>query len=135
MGVVVVNPDGIYRPQTYFQASIASGTRIVALAGQVAIDAQGRLVAAGDLAGQTEQAYRNVSIALRGLGAGFADIAKLTVYVVDWSPDKMGALLAGADKAAADLGFDHRRPLTLIGVSGLARAEWLVEVEALAVLS
>ncbi len=135
MGVEVVNPDGIYKPTTYFQASVSSGTKIISLAGQVAVDGMGKLVGAGDLTAQTEQAYRNVHLALRNLGASFSDIARLTVYVVDWSPAKMELLLSGAVKASEDLEFDYRRPVTLVGVTGLADAGWLVEVEALAVIS
>jgi enamine deaminase RidA (YjgF/YER057c/UK114 family) len=134
MPVEVVNPSGIYKPATYFQASISTGSRLVCLSGQVGIDEQGNLVGPDDLAAQTEQAYRNVYFALRELGANFLDVAKLMVYAVDWSPTKMGLLLSGATKASSDLGFDFRRPLTLLGVTGLARPEWLVEVEAMAVL-
>lgn len=46
----------------------------------------------------------------------------------------MDVLLAVAMKAAENLGFDLRRPVTLLGVTGLANEEWLVEVEATAVL-
>ena len=135
MGVVVVNPNGIRKPTTYFQASVASGTRFICLAGQVAVDEQGGLVGPGDLAAQTEQAYRNVHLALKALGASFADVAKLTVYAVDLSPDKMEPMLSGAMRAAQELGFDYRRPVTLIGVTALAGPDYLVEVEALAIVS
>ena len=134
MGVVVVNPDGIHKTTTYFQASIASGTRFICLAGQLAVDAQGRLVGHRDLAAQTQQAYSNVHIALKALGASFADIAKLTVYAVDLSPDKMEPMLSGAIRASEELGFDYRRPVTLIGVTALANPDCLVEVEALAIV-
>jgi enamine deaminase RidA (YjgF/YER057c/UK114 family) len=134
MPVELINPAGIYKPATYFQASMSLGTRILCLAGQAAIDEQGNLVGPDDLEAQTEQAYRNVYFALQNLGATFLDIAKLTVYTVDWSPMKMDQLLSGAAKASKDLGFDHRRPITLLGVAGLARAGWLIEVEAMAVL-
>jgi enamine deaminase RidA (YjgF/YER057c/UK114 family) len=134
MGVKVINPSGIYRPTTYYQASVSSGDRLICLSGQAGIDEQGNPVGPNDLAAQTEQAYRNVYFALRELGATFQDVTKLTVYAVDWSPTKMDLLLAGATKAANDLGFDIRRPVTLLGVTGLARPEWLVEVEAMALL-
>ena len=134
MSVQVVNPDGIHKTTTYFQASVSSGSKIICLAGQAAIDRDGKLVGAGDLAAQTEQAYRNIHTALTELGASFNDVARLTVYVVDWTSEKMPYLLAGVDKAARELGFDHRRPITLIGCTGLADPEWLVEVEAMAIV-
>ena len=55
---------------------------------------------AGDLAAQVEQAYLNVATALASVGGSFADVAKLTVYVVDWSPEKLADLGAGAAASA-----------------------------------
>ncbi len=53
------------------------------------------------------------------IGAGFDDVAKLTVYVVDWTPDKMGALVDGATRVAASKGTDIIRPITPNGVAAL----------------
>ncbi len=135
MPVDTLNPQGIFQPDSYAQLAVASGTRTVYLSGQVAQDAQGRLIGAGSLADQAEQVYLNVGTALRAVGAGFQDVAKLTVYVVDWTPEKMQPLIEGAMRAAARLGFDPRRPITLVGVAALGSPEYLVEVEAIAVLA
>lgn len=134
MSIELVNPPGLPVPEAYTQVSVASGSRTVYVAGQVARTADGSPVGAGDLAAQVEQAYRNVAAALAGVGAGFQDVAKLTVYVVDWSPEKMGDLITGAVRAAEDLGLDIVRPITLIGVAALGEPDLLVEVEAVAVL-
>ncbi|MGP4094466.1 RidA family protein [Nonomuraea sp. KM90] len=65
----------------------------------------------GDLAAQVEQCYLNIGTALAGAGGSFGDVAKLTVYVVDWTPDKMPQLLAGISRAAERLGSPRsRRP-------------------------
>jgi enamine deaminase RidA (YjgF/YER057c/UK114 family) len=77
---------------------------------------------------------RNVGTALQAAGATFADVAKLTVYVVDWSPEKMAALGEGLGRASGELGIDSVRPVTLIGVAALAEPDLLIEVEAVAVL-
>ena len=114
--------------------SPSEGARTLYLSGQVALDPQGNLVGKGDLASQSEQAYLNVAAALEGVGASFQDVAKVTVYVVDWSPDKMSQLVSGAMRAAEKLGFDPRRTMTLIGVASLAMPEFLIEVEAVAVV-
>ncbi|MFI6786720.1 RidA family protein [Nonomuraea sp. NPDC050383] len=58
-------------------------------------------------------------------------MAKLTVHVVDWTPDKMPALLEGISRAAAKLGVP---PATLLGVAALDIPDHLVEIEATAVL-
>jgi len=132
--IELVNPEGIPQPDAYRQVAIATGTRTVYLAGQVARTADGEPVGPGDLAAQVEQAFVNVATALAAVGGSFADVAKLTVYVVDWQPEKMGALLEGAVRAAARADVDPVRPITLIGVAALAEPDLLVEIEATAVL-
>ena len=134
MSVDLVDPAGLPTPQMYRQVAVASGSRTVYLSGQVARDAEGRPVGAGDLAAQVEQAYRNVATALAAVGGTFDDVAKLTVYVVDWSPDKLSALGEGVGRAAARLGVDPVKPITLIPVAALAEPDLLVEVDATAVL-
>ena len=73
----------------------------------------------GDLAAQVEQAFLNVGTALAAVGGSFDDVAKLVVYVVDWSEGKMPALGEGVARAAARLGADLTKPVTLISVTGL----------------
>src|ERR671914_1143564 len=92
MAVEALNPDGLAKPDLYRQVAVATGSRMVFLAGQVARDADGAPVGAGDLAAQVEQALRNVATALDAAGGTFDDVAKLAVYVVDWAPEKMAAV-------------------------------------------
>jgi enamine deaminase RidA (YjgF/YER057c/UK114 family) len=134
MPVELMNPEGLPKPEVYRQLSIATGSRTVYLAGQVARDAEGNPVGPGDLAAQVEQAYVNIATALSAVGGSFDDVAKLTIYVVDWSGDKTAALGEGVGRAAARLGVDPTKPITLIGVAALAEPDLLVEVEATAVL-
>ncbi len=134
MTITLLNPDGLPQPEHYRQVAVASGTRTVFLAGQVARDASGEPVGAGDLAAQVEQAYVNVATALAAVGGSFDDVAKLTVYVVDWSGDQLPALGAGVGRAAARLGVDPVKPITLIPVAALGEPDLLVEVDAVAVL-
>ena len=134
MTVEVLNPEGLPKPDVYRQVAVATGSRLVFLAGQVARDAAGDPVGAGDLAAQVEQALRNVHTAITAVGGTFEDVAKLTVYVVDWNPEKLAALGEGVGKAAADLQIDPLKPITLIGVSALGEPDLLVEIEAVAVL-
>jgi enamine deaminase RidA (YjgF/YER057c/UK114 family) len=134
MAVTLVNPDGLPKPDVYRQLSIATGSKLVFLAGQVARDSEGQPVGAGDLAAQVEQAYRNIGTALNEIGGSFDDVAKLTIYVVDWHPDKMPLLGEGVARAAAAMGVDPVKPITLLGVAALGEPDLLVEVEATAVL-
>ncbi|MCI3928505.1 RidA family protein [Streptomyces sp. AN091965] len=134
MAITLVNPAGLPEVDAYRQVSIASGSKLVFVAGQVAWDAAGATVGEGDLAAQVEQCYLNVGTALAAVGATFEDVAKLTVHVVDWAPDKMPLLLEGIARAAAKLGVTPVAPGTLLGVAALDAPDHLVEVEATAVI-
>ncbi|MEV7806078.1 RidA family protein [Microbispora sp. NPDC088329] len=134
MALTLLNPAGLPEIEAYRQVSVATGSKLVFVAGQVAWDADGVTVGEGDLAAQVEQCYLNVATALAGAGASFADVAKLTVYVVDWTPAKMPLFLEGVARASAKLGVTPVPPGTLLGVAALDVPEHLVEVEATAVI-
>lgn len=135
MTITLTNPQGLPKVDFHRQVSIATGSRLVFMAGQVAWDAEGALVGEGDLAAQVEQCYLNVGAALAEMGGSFDDIAKLTTYVTDWTLDKMPSVQEGRARACAKLGVTtFVPPGTLIGVAALFVPEILVEVEAIAVL-
>ncbi|MGW1864541.1 RidA family protein [Streptomyces mauvecolor] len=134
MAITLVNPDGLPTVDAYRQVAVASGSRTVFIAGQVAWGFDGVTVGVGDLAAQVEQCYLNVATALAAVGGTLRDVAKLTVYVVDWTPDKMRLLMDGVARAAGRLGLVPVPPATLIGVAALDVPEHLVEIEATAVL-
>jgi enamine deaminase RidA (YjgF/YER057c/UK114 family) len=134
MAVELLNPPGLPQPEHYRQMSVTSGSRTVYLSGQVARTAEGEPVGPGDLAAQVEQAYLNVATALAAVGGSFDDVAKLTVYIVDWTADKLPALGEGVGRAAAKLGVDPTKPVTLLSVAALGEPDLLVEVDAIAVL-
>ncbi|GAA2433485.1 RidA family protein [Streptomyces mauvecolor] len=134
MAITLVNPDGLPTVDAYRQVAVASGSRTVFIAGQVAWGFDGVTVGVGDLAAQVEQCYLNVATALAAVGGTFRDVAKLTVYVVDWTPDKMRLLMDGVARAAGRLGLVPVPPATLIGVAALDVPQHLVEIEATAVL-
>jgi len=134
MSITLVNPDALPKVDAYHQVSVATGSKLIFVAGQVAVDAEGATIGAGDLAAQVEQSYLNVATALAAVGASVTDMAKLTVYVVDWTPDKMAQFTEGVARAAAKLGVAAVPPGTLIGVAALADPAYLVEIEVTAVL-
>ena len=134
MAITLLNPEGLPKIDVYRQVSIATGSKLVFVAGQVAWDADGITVGEGDLATQVERCYLNIATALAGAGASFDDVAKLTVYVVDWTPDKMPLFVEGAARAFAELGITPVPPGTLLGVAALDVPEHLVEMEAVAVI-
>lgn len=134
MAITLVNPEGLPKIDVYRQVSIATGSKLIFIAGQVSWDADGVTVGKGDLTAQVEQCYLNVGTALAAVGGSFNDVARLTVYVVDWTPDKMPQFLEGVARAAAKLGVTPIAPGTLLGVAALHVPEHLVEVEATAVI-
>ncbi|MDV9178424.1 RidA family protein [Streptomyces sp. W16] len=134
MAITLLNPSGLPEIPVYRQVSIATGSKLVFVAGQVAWDAEGVTVGEGDLAAQVERSYLNVGTALAVAGASFDDVAKLTVYVVDWTPDKMPLFLEGVARAAEKLGTTPMAPGTLIGVASLDVPDHLVEVEVTAII-
>ncbi|AGZ42729.1 RidA family protein [Actinoplanes friuliensis] len=134
MPISLVNPAGLPQVDLYRQVSVATGSKLVFIAGQVARDADGTKVGEGDFAAQVEQCYLNIGTALAGVGATFDNVVKLTVYLVDWTEDKMPLFVEGAGRAAAKLGVTPLPPLTGIGVVTLAEPDMLVEIEATAVI-
>lgn len=135
MAINLVNPEGLPEVDLYRQVSVATGSKLVFMAGQVAVDASGAIVGTDDLAAQAEQCYLNVATALAAAGASLDDVVKLTVYLVDWTPDKMGRFVEGVARASAKLGIaTPLPPLTGIGVAALADPDLLIEVEATAVV-
>ena len=124
-------PQGLLHNAAFSQVVAAAGTRTIYTAGQVSIDERGELVGAGDLAAQTEQVMRNIGLALAAAGAGFADVVKITTYVVNYKPEHRAII----GKARSPFFANGAPPAsTLVGVSALALPEWLIEIEAIAVV-
>jgi enamine deaminase RidA (YjgF/YER057c/UK114 family) len=125
-----LRPDGLLPNPGYSHVVIASGRRMIYTAGQVPIDQHGNLVGAGDLAEQAAQAMRNVGLALAAARASYADIVKITTYVVNYRPEHRAII----GKARAPFFASGMPPAsTLVGVAALAMPEWLVEIEAVAI--
>ncbi|MCU4745500.1 RidA family protein [Streptomyces sp. JH002] len=132
MAVTLLNPDGLPKIDGYRQVSVATGSKMVFVSGQVSWDETGAPVGEGDFVAQVERCYLNVGTALAAAGATFDDVAKLTVYVVDLTPDKLEPFLEGVARAAEKLGVTPVPPISVLGVAALDVPEHLVEVEATA---
>ena len=136
MTVQLSSPAGLMQPVPYHHVAVATGSRQVHVAGQVARAADGTPLAPGDLAGQVAHSLRNVATALAGVGAGFDDVVRLTFYVTAWSPEKIEDLMGGVQEVAGELGLPvPMPPATLVGVAALFEPDVLVEVEATAVVA
>jgi len=129
-----INPPTLYNSVQYgFSHAVRQrGGDTLHLAGQVAWDKDGKLVGAGDLAAQTRQALANIRTVLAAAGASPADIVRLRTYVVGHSPDKLGPVLGEIGQFYGDAVPASN---TFIGVQALALPDFLVEIEATAVVS
>jgi enamine deaminase RidA (YjgF/YER057c/UK114 family) len=126
----LINPDGLHAPQSYTHVAVATGSRLVFVAGQAADDAEGNLVGAGDLAAQARQAFANLGRALEAAGARPQDVARITVYVVHHRPEYLQVI-----EAARIAVFGNHKPTDVIaGVETLAEPGYLIEVDAIAVV-
>lgn len=134
MAITFIDPEGLPKVDVSRQVAVTTGTRQVFIAGQVAWDADGRVVGEDDLAAQVEQCYLNIGTAIAAVGGSFADVAKLTIHVVDWSRDKYPLVLDGIARASARLGMTPLPPITLLHSGASFTPDLLVEVEATAVL-
>ncbi len=126
-----LNPDGIHRNPAFSNVAVVSGSvRTIYVGGQDPIDAEGNIVGVGDIAAQTEQALRNVRTALTAAGAGPEHVIKWTVFIVDGQDFRSG--YAAFQRVWGD------RPdppvITAAVVAGLAHPDFLVEIDAIAVV-
>jgi enamine deaminase RidA (YjgF/YER057c/UK114 family) len=126
-----IDPPGLARPKGFTHAVLAHTNRIVFLAGQTALDAEGRIVGDGVVA-QFEQALGNLLTALRAAGGEPQHLATLTVYAVDLADYRAHAREIGAVWRRL-VGTDYPA-MAGIGIARLWDDEALVEVQGIAAL-
>ncbi len=121
--------SGIYDPPAYTQAvKVSGGQSIVFLAGQVSYDKDGGVAHRGDFRAQAREIFRAIKAHVEAAGGKLDNIVKLNTYLTDI-------------RYRADLGpvreefFGKKGPAsTLVQVAALAHPDWMIEVEAIAVI-
>ena len=130
--VEFLNPAGMPRNPAFSQAAVVSGrVKTVYVGGQDAVLADGTIVGVGDLSAQTKQVLANLETALKAAGAGIENVVKWNVLIVE------GHSFAEGFSAFQEFwaGRPPHAPLiTGMIVKGLARPEFLVEMDAIAVI-
>ena len=129
MTLQLINPEDLPTPATYTHVVVATGTRMVFIAGQEPEDVHGNLVGPGDLAAQARQVYANLGRALTAAGARPEQVTKITIYVVHHRPEDLPVI----ERARQHLFGDHKPADTVVGVETLAGPGYLIEVDAIAV--
>ncbi|HEV2664443.1 MAG TPA: RidA family protein [Blastocatellia bacterium] len=128
-----INPPSLFPSlrHGFSQIVIARGGKTVYISGQTAWDVNKQIVGGMDLGGQTRQALRNVRTAVEAVGGTMADVVSLRIYVVNYKPED--AVVVG--EALREF-FPAEAPptSTWLGVTSLAVRDFLIEIEAIAVV-
>ena len=126
-----MNPDGMYTPNKgiYSQVVTSTGTTTVHIAGTVPFDEDANVVGVGDMKAQTCQILDNLRISLEAAGALAADVVRINVYTLNTDD----YVANGAPEVIAFFG-DTKPSSTTVQVSRLVHPDWLLEIEATAVI-
>jgi enamine deaminase RidA (YjgF/YER057c/UK114 family) len=130
--VRINSPATLSKPAGYSHVAEVGGGKMVYIAGQVALDGQGQLVAKDDFVQQVDQVFKNLDAALKSAGATFADVVKLNYFCAD----RVDRALFSQMREIRDRHVDTKAPpvSTFVFVSSLVSPEWLIEIEAVAVV-
>ncbi len=130
MTITRLNPDTLHKNPAFTQVAVVQPpAALVFVGGQNAVNAQGEVVGQ-DIASQTTQVMKNLVAALEGAGATLRDVVKMTIYLVPGQPLQEGFA------AAQQFWTPDTQPPTIsaIIVAGLAHPDFLIEIEAVAVI-
>lgn len=119
------NPAGMTQPTAY--SHLVTFDRLMFVAGQVALDGEGNVVGAGDMAAQLRQVFENMKSVLASGNADFSDIVKINIFTTD-----IDALRQVLDIRGEYFG-EHAPASTLVQIERLARPVFMVEIEAIAI--
>lgn len=125
----IIQPKSLQDPRPRFSTAILTdSSKLLFISGQTASDENGNVVGVGDIEAQARQVFEKLKVIVEEAGGGLEDIVKTTVYITD-------AKYREAQRKVRSLYMKVDPPTsTLIIVKGLAREEFLIEVEAIAVL-
>jgi enamine deaminase RidA (YjgF/YER057c/UK114 family) len=123
----LINPSALHPAPGFSHITIATGTRTIYFAGQVAIDREFNLIGEDDLRAQTVAAMRNLETAMREVGVTWDDFVRRTIYTT--MPTEYETITSGIDEVTGGAGHPAQ---TILGVTGLAVPGLLIEIEATA---
>ena len=132
MGTVeYLNPDGLHSNPAFTNVIVVTEpARTIYIGGQDAVDAAGKIIGKGDIGAQAAQVMRNLQAALAAVGATLEHVIKWNLYIVQGQP-------LGPGFAAFEAVWGNRpNPPAITGayVAGLANPDFLIEIEAVAVI-
>ena len=124
-----LNPSGLSTPTGYSHVAITSGGRTIYISGQVALDQDRNLIGKGDMRAQAHQVFSNLKAALAAAGADFSHVVKMTTFVKDIS--QMAVVREVRDQY---LNTQNPPASSAVEISRLVHEDWLIEIEAVAVI-
>ena len=129
----IFNPDTMAKPTAgYSHVAEVTDGKLVYIAGQVAIDRSGNLVGKGDFKAQVQQVFENLKAAVEASGGNFHDVIKLNYFCAESvDPSQVPVVREIRDKY---VNIANPPVSTFVVVKRLVRPEWLIEVEAVAVV-
>jgi enamine deaminase RidA (YjgF/YER057c/UK114 family) len=127
------NPDTMAKPTAgYSQVAEVNDGRILYIAGQVALDRAGNLVGKEDFRAQVQQVFENLKAAVEAAGGDFNSVIKLNYYCAESvDPAQLPVVREIRDRY---VNTANPPASTFAVVKRLVRPEWLIEVEAVAVV-
>ena len=128
MAKEIIQPKGVPDPRPRFAQVVKHG-KLIYVAGQTSVDANGKLVGKGDIGAQTRQVFQNIKHCLDAAGATFDQVIKINVYSTD-----LDAHLGVIARVRQEYFSKGPVASTTVQVSRLVDPDWLVEIEAIAVL-
>src|SRR5262245_63882348 len=127
-----LNPSGLAPTHGWTHVVTSTGGKTIHVSGQVAVDERGQVFGKGDLKAQTERTFANLEVALKAAGASFRDVVKMNLYVVGLKPEQVPLI---REVRARYVNRENPPASTLVGVSALVGADWLIEIEVVAVVT
>src|SRR5215207_6050575 len=125
------NPPALNPTNGFTHVVTATGGKTIYVSGQVSVNEKAEVVGKGDFRAQVERTFENLKVALAAAGATFADVVKVTYFVVDLKPEVVTHVREVRKKY-----LDAKNPpaSTLVGVAALVVPDWLIEIEVVAVV-
>lgn len=125
-----LNPPELGTPPGYSQIVDVRAGRLIFIAGQTALDREGKLIGKNDFAAQAEQVFRNLNVALQSVGCTASNLVKLTVFLRD--VDNLAIYREARNRFFATTMPPAAPAVTLVEVSRLYGVDFLIEIEAIA---
>lgn len=127
-----LNPPTLCKTHGWTHVVATTGGRTIHISGQTGVNAAGEVVGKGDLKQQTEQTFENLRLALAAAGATWHDVVATRLYVVNLKPEYVPII---REVRSRYVSAENPPASTLVGVSALVGTDWLIEIEATAVVA